>query len=548
MRYIQPLSISELLDQLEDLATYGVAKVDTDIQAWFEAVGVAAPAKDGKWMSASNNWLEACLPAKNEHDLLRNTAIRDPLYRAHIDVILCSVLHAVGKAERWTRFEELLAGKFRPFSLRFVQLLEWLAANTSTSIRDLQEFHWIDAEEQLGREKSDSFHNWDEELWGVSGRQPSTLFPLLEELYLPLCDKPLYLDRITMDLTAASSNLLADLIHATKQGDGLTLAEKHMPSLNELLDIGLPIRVDRNANGSDQNRAGLIGPVIFKSDAPVSSNDFAGPPLPWGIPPHAQKGSCIISTPENSEKNDLLTRFADKQDGFAFIGIDYNLTVWPTEDENHAKIIKKLPQSTPVPSLEVINKIGLPRSKSPDADIALAHLGNHLYFGLLLQLLILESLDRELGEESLILAPPTSGKLEQIETETQIFYKPRATDQKDEGNSNAWSFTIGRFDEVLNRLSSAIYINKVIYPYCMQWGPWSRGLHLYRTAGIITGLHDRWALSPHVLDRLHGGGLMSGIIRKGRDFRDRLHEALMVMWNEKMRNEMDLENMSGNNS
>jgi hypothetical protein len=171
------------------------------------------------------------------------------------------------------------------------------------------------------------------------------------------------------------------------------------------------------------------------------------------------------------------------------------------------------------------------RRDSPDADEALLTLSHHLLFGFLLQVLLVESLDRELGEETLVLAPPTDRRVDDIEGATHVFYRPRRLVAGDGSSSQPESYELGTLDDVFSELARAVGIISIFHAYQgNDLGPWSRALRLLRSAELVVGLHDRWSIAPHVLDRLHGGGMMTAVIRRGRQFRDRIHSELLQMW------------------
>jgi hypothetical protein len=58
------------------------------------------------------------------------------------------------------------------------------------------------------------------------------------------------------------------------------------------------------------------------------------------------------------------------------------------------------------------------------------------------------------------------------------------------------------------------------------------GLALFVSLGLVSlsASKDRWILHADVLDRLHGGGLMSGVLRRGKGVRDRIRSHLQNLW------------------
>jgi hypothetical protein len=88
---------------------------------------------------------------------------------------------------------------------------------------------------------------------------------------------------------------------------------------------------------------------------------------------------------------------------------------------------------------------------------------------------------------------------------------------------------LGSVDEVLSRLAAVLSIREVGL-LGEGRGPWSRALELLAQVDVVSSTGDRWAMTTHVLDRLHGGGLMTGVLRRGKDLRERLHGVLDALW------------------
>ena len=174
------------------------------------------------------------------------------------------------------------------------------------------------------------------------------------------------------------------------------------------------------------------------------------------------------------------------------------------------------------------------KSHSPGADAALESLSGHLLYGFWLQILLLEALDRELGEETLILAPLTSAIVEDIEAETRVFYRPRQSSS--DTTSGRDTVELGILDPVMTPIADHVGLQAVSLPYDVAAGPWSFSLRLLRSVEMVQGRHDRWTIAEHVLDRLHAGGLMTRVIRKGHDFRERLHSGLVELHSKRVAN------------
>ena len=154
-------------------------------------------------------------------------------------------------------------------------------------------------------------------------------------------------------------------------------------------------------------------------------------------------------------------------------------------------------------------------------------LADHPLFGFWLQILLLEALDRELGEETLLFAPPPHAIVGDVEAATRVYYRPRS-----EPNRQLQALLeLGALDDVMSRVANGVGVRPVAV-LGDRAGPWAMSLALLATVGITQIRHGRWTLSTHALDRLHGGGLMTGVIRRGRAFRQRLHVALEDLWRE----------------
>jgi hypothetical protein len=530
-------NLPELLKTLEMLAIHGTSRCSAQFDKWLSFAGIVTLTDDQQWMMPTQGWLTYCLPAQNQEDLLRNSLIRDSMYRMHLDLAIGSVLQAIGKAERWKRLEELLTGKFLPFCPRFIQLLEWLSERNGISIDRLTDNHWSKADRDLNGESIHLFSAWDRELWGAEG-QAAVLFPLLESLYIPLIEKPVHIHIDPENYSDQTQRLVAVLMAAAEQGEGVVMPSSFEQDAKFLQEHGLPTRIFTTGPGIQQKVLCLIGATTIEESTYHAEKSLSQKHIPSSIPPSVKQAAKLALNKQEMEGADsLIDSFERNNPIRAFISISDEWTIWPTE----AKDEELLPPNKVLPKQKIINKIGHPRSKSLEADEALLRIGSHSYFGFLLQLLLLEALDRELGEETLILVPPTFVRLEDIEKETKVFYQPKQAGVTENEENTLWSFNLGLVDEVIDQTAKNVGISQVVMPYKTRWGPWSRGLHLFRTAEIMVGLPDRWALAPHVLDRLHGGGLMSAIIRKGRIFRGKIHEALKTLWKEKLKENERLE-------
>lgn len=512
---------------LEALATYGAARPSIKLQVWLQSSGVAEMTPSSGWMAPTHGWIEDVLPARNGMDLLRRTILRIPRYRAHLDISLSAVLHAVGASERWVRFEELLFGAYAPFAQRFAALLEWQERESAVKALELRQHAWQEADKKISSLLLHTFSHWDEELWGASGN-PNLLFPLLGDLYLPLIESPVYLSLGAGGISVQTGSLVAGLICAAKHGEGVLLPiQTGVEESTHLIPLGLPVRLLSSPTAPGYCVLGLIGRVSLSVQDKFQVSEPSYALMPGGVPFCVQQ-SAFLEDPLGMIADFMATfwEMADDQKTIsAFMSIDRKLDRWPSDPTDDA------PPWSRVPTLETLGAIAKPRRLSPEADEALMSMASHTLYGFLLQLLLLEALDRELGEETLILAPPIDRKVQDLEGTTVVLYRSRLVTDPSQEIALRPLYELGPLDPVLARVSREIGILRVCRPYIEEdAGPWSRSLKLLRSAQIIIARHDRWSIAPDVLDRLHGGGLMTQIIRRGRALRERLHAVLEALW------------------
>jgi hypothetical protein len=224
-----------------------------------------------------------------------------------------------------------------------------------------------------------------------------------------------------------------------------------------------------------------------------------------------------------------------------YYALDLRKNDWP--DESH----KEIPEGYAVPTLPVLLAAGKSRSASPQVDTALQWLGDHPLYGFLLQLLLLEALDRELGDETLVFVPGTSYEDNDCcnEAATRVVYQPRA---QGDGTTEMRlpAYDLGMVDPVIEEVSHSFGIDRIVHPYILgRCGTWSTAFRLLRQAEVISDRYNRWSLAEHILDRLYGGGLMTSVIRRGKEMREALHISLKDIWNEKERLQKKREVHSG---
>jgi hypothetical protein len=537
---VRPADLQELLPTLEGLATHGGARPRHDHAVWLRSVGAAVPSSETDWAVPTLSWIESAVPARDRVDILRRTAIRDPGYRAHLDLVLASVLHAVGRAERWRRFDELVQGPLLTFAPRFVQLLEWIEGQRGIGCQKLEGSIWLEADSHIAGSESQPFALWDQALWGAS-RSMSILFPLLQELYVPLLAHPVHFCLEVLRFKPETEALLKAVANAARRAEGTLILPSHNNAVDELLRLGVPLRVQPIGTQA-QSIASLVGPVSvssrFGSSAAESMTSLH---VRAGVPEHAVR--CTVGDFERQalESCRLFWENVDHNGPgpIAFLSVSDQLGSWPEESEI-------APPWAQLPGAQTLRSTARSRRDSPDADDALQRLANHLFFGFLLQVLLVESLDRELGEETLVLAPPIDRRVEDIDGATRVFYRPRRSAVDSSSGGRPEGHDLGLVDSALSDLARALGLRGVSHAYqgnCV--GPWSRALRLLRSAGLIVGLYDRWSIAPHVLDRLHGGGMMTAVIRRGRAYRERLHSELFRVWAAKRDASLGLEVQHG---
>ena len=518
-----PDNVECLSDVLMGLATYGGARVPIEWQEWLLSVGVAVRTDGGSWMFPTDAFLRDALPAQDALDLLRRVAVRDPMYRFHLDLSLLSVIHAVASAERWRRLEELLFDSCRAIAPRLIQLLEWEMARAGRGARQLTDSDWTVAHESIVKEMGTVFFKWDSRLWGAC-RGTAELFPLLLSLYLPMCHLPIHVVGGESNDPTSSELCLATLVKASGDGEGVEFTRDRMAGIRRLQDLGIPVRV--RDSDSSHFIASLVSPTTLQSSLTVTLADYS--PAPANMAAAARSSYSLHQVEER-----LPSRLSTLEEGkttIALCSMPTECLRWPAE-----RCVAS-PHWLPLPGASEFAAAGKRRNESESVDQALCDLAEHPLYGLVLHLLILEALDRELGEETVILSPPLNRKIESVEhwAETIVLYRPREEPSTDLSLPTKRCLVLGQFDEVFGRVAREIGVVRVAST--LRTGsatPWSRALALMSTADLVVGTHDRWTITAHVLDRLHAGVLMKDIIRQGRALREKMHSIFLSLWQEK---------------
>jgi hypothetical protein len=511
----RPQDLQPLVTVVDRLVTCGGARIPRIAAEYLRFIGVVGIDDLDEWVWPTPQFVERALPANDPTDLLRRALIRDPKYRLHVDLALCSVIHAVAVSERWRRFEELLFGGCKTVAPRLLQLLSWLSAVNGASIRTVSS----QIQQAIYSKTDPAFRDWDQQLWGES-RSPADLFPLLLDLYVPLYEQPMHVSA-TFGL---NGKLLASLMNAAAEGEGLRLSADQLQDLRALQDFGLPVHVEQR--GDHMLRAFLVGAVEFGSDEADRIGDFDD--VHWAVPRIARVSSVLPALQDRPRWS-----IARETEVYAPISVADAEPRWPEQALSDAPPWNQLPGSL------VISTAAKRRKDSENADEALLQVAQHPLYGFLLQLFLLEALDRELGEETLALALPQNRKLETAEdwAETQLLYRPRDESDSSQPAEREGFLVLGSLDEVLPIIGRECGIKGIANPYHSNGMPWSRAVYLLSTAGIVDGRPHNWRLTitTFVLDRLHSGTLMKDIIRGGRLFRDQLHQVLAELWKEHTR-------------
>jgi hypothetical protein len=449
---------------------------------------------------------------------------------------VAQVLQTIGSAARWARFEELIFGALLPFAPRFVQLLELASSTTNLPPFDLSTSSWEKLALRVEGDR-DIFQQWDRELWADLPGGAAALFPLLVDLYIPLRRTGCCVAADQQRLDDATSELLAAIIERASHGEGIALEMQFEPHLKNLLSRGLPIRTWASLGGTSDRRAvvGLVEPVRF---------------IWGGTNKYSSEGVPLLGTDRNELRTariegppavlpDILTEgfwtaIEQSVPAVAFPGLCLS-EEWPA-------VPNKAPIWAEVPASDHLRAANSSRRDSYDADQALLMLARHVLFGLLIQIFILESLDRELGHDSLVL---TYGARQETEgfVNVRVFYRPTPDSGPDTDQRTEPAYEIGEFDDVVSLLADSLGIEPA--------GPsldgdsrlrWSAAVRLMVSVGLVTPspLKGRWTLDSNVLDRLHGGGLMSGVLRRGKAVRDRIRGHLLNSWS--VANDLNLQN------
>jgi len=524
---MRPHSINDVKDSLLGLARLGGVPSIVPYAQWLKVAGAVQQLQDPNWLYTDKIWLRTTTPAAGTLDLLRRTAVLDPCYRFHLDILVAEVLQTIATTARWGRFEELIFGPLVDFAPRFVQLLEHAASTFGLTPGDLSDTSWRELAEQTEGADRDTFAGWDRELWGDVPGGAAALFPVLVDAYVPLRRHACTVASEQDALDDATSQLLASLIERGKHSEGMFVDIALAPQLKKLVSLGLPIRkwIPGGAAMDRRSIAGLVEPVRLIWQGRLKSYP-EGSPL-TGVNKSHLKSAEVDPGPELG-LDVLIEGFwsavESSVSAVAFPGLCLS-DDWPTNPA-HAPLWAQIPSS------EDLRGVHVARKDSVEVDQALFVLARHLLFGLLLQIFILESMDRELGHESLAFAPAVQDGLEGFRS-IQVFYQPTQEQGPDAEQRILPAYELGPFESVIDSLAQDLGISPAGLTFGSDGdGFWTTATRLLASLNVVTlsTAKDRWILHANYLDRLHGGGLMAGVLRRGKNVRDRVRAHLHHLW------------------
>jgi hypothetical protein len=522
LNHVRPIHITNVLPILSALATRGAVRANCEYAEWLLAIGAAFADESQEWLYADPHWIRTVAPASDNNVFLRRTAIRDPTFRFHLDLMLSEVLETIGEACRWERLEELLFARFIPFAARFAQVLDYAISRCAGSRP------WVPSlRAKIERDHEAVFAQWDRELWGEAPNSAAGFFPLLTDFYLPLVSDPVNVNAVRHRVEESSAALLASAIRAAQNGQCCLLSSEVEPRLNPLFKLGLPVRCwPPDPKSPDRRlRLGIVAPVRL-----VWSGRLGAPGEGAFVPtaPLMRAQDCCVHAAEI--RNPALSAR-----GFWGAGVEVPVLAFPgfRFEDRWPDSASEAPVGLRIPKAEDFLHLGLSAKRSPEVDSGLQELSSHLLFGFLLQLLLIEALDRELGFETISFTA-TNTKIDRIDSpEVRVLYRPPLDDAGHPDGNDREFYDLGDLQTVTDKLASTLGISRTpqLSDTCDREF-WISALNSLQQIGIVTVSvsSNRWSLSIEALDRLHSGSLMPRVIRAGKLVRDCLRDELNGMW------------------
>lgn len=493
----RPASLKALLKTVEDLGTYGEVKAQALPVQWLTGIGVAIGS--GEWLVATDEWARTGLNARNERDLLRKLAFRDPTYRFYLDSLLAEVLQGMARAGYLNKAEELLTGRLCDFGPRLVNVLRQVQEEIRTEVNNLEQRHWAEYRSGFfGTDLLDIFDKWDKDLIGNIPGGPEHKFDVLVEHYGPLLTMPVYVHSSLWDLTRRDTWLLKQIIEAGKEDEGVYLPPGFADSWQRLNKIGLPVRL--LVSGAGEDRVVCVGPVFLYSTDPGISYEVFNRCSASDLLNLARAfcgGKCEVEPPAvRSLKEGLWAAGAGKQRIGAFPGTDGLL----------AGVIPKYSIA--------LEETGSLTSKDFSDDM-LVSLAKHPLYGIIIQFFLTKSFEAAMGDDCIVV---TGGR---------VYYTPGVQFNETE----RFALDVGGFDDIMTRIGERLGVYTVPPVYQVSQGPWTLGIQRLKSiGGIFTRSKEVILDQDFFLNRCHSWVPMFKVVQHGKEVREIIHKVLHDLW------------------
>src|SRR5262249_32016095 len=139
----------------------------------------------------------------------------------------------------------------------------------------------------------------------------------------------------------------------------------------------------------------------------------------------------------------------------------------------------------------------------------------------------------ELGQETINLSVKKVESDGKSQTQVRFFYKPAEIRRDGQVHRDPPVYSLGDFESVMHQLSLQLSVQGMQPSSELAASQlWTAALLMLEQVGIlfVDASHDRCFLSVEALDRLHGGELMTKVIRNGQSSRESMRSALREMW------------------